>query len=407
MILKTSFCPPARRRSGVWAAVLAALAVACRVAASPYALVGWSAEGVHEFDGTDASVYALGLPGNTIHAQLIANGLLVKSTNGVVVTYEAVADATGSINKSSSGKANFFQYANALLGRSLAPDQGAYGFSMPGPANAPQRMAFDPVANVFSAAGIPVTPVDDQGHTNYLPLMKLTARNAQGVVLATTEVPLPVSDAMDCRVCHASGSPAAARPASGWAWDCDPVRDYKLNILRYHDKARVNWVVYGQSLRDAGYNPEGLEATVVKDGRPVLCLRCHSSNALPGSGVAGMRPLTQLIHTKHSFVNDPVSGAALTSMTNGAACYLCHSQAASLYERGLHRAAVAPGGVAAMQCQSCHGSIGDVGAQGRRGWVDLPNCQSCHTGNAAVNAGLYQTNVFSAPGVFRQPADLE
>ena len=40
---------------------------------------------------------------------------------------------------------------------------------------------------------------------------------------------------MDCRACHASGSGAAAEPGSGWVWNPDPERDYRLNILRLHD----------------------------------------------------------------------------------------------------------------------------------------------------------------------------
>jgi len=30
---------------------------------------------------------------------------------------------------------------------------------------------------------------------------------------------LPVSDKMDCRTCHASGTQDAAKPAAGWVWD--------------------------------------------------------------------------------------------------------------------------------------------------------------------------------------------
>jgi PKD domain/Bacterial Ig domain len=391
---------------GALAALALTLSGTAPALGAAYTLVAWSDAGLHEFDATDASVYALALPGNTIRAQLISSGRLVTSTTGIVVTYQAVADASGSINTTSSGKVNFFQYAASLVGKPLKADQGASGFNMPGPGNTPQAMVFDPASSVFSATGIPITPYDDLGRRNPLPMMRVTASTPQGAVLATTTIPLPVSDGMDCRACHASGSPDVARPAGGWAWDCDPVRDYKLNILRYHDGSKANWNVYTNSLLAAGYNPEGLEATVVKDGRSVSCLACHTSNANPGGGVAGMRPLTQLIHTKHAFVSDPVSGAPITTMTNSASCYLCHAGGDGLYERGLHRASVRADGALTMQCQSCHGAVADVGNPARKGWVDLPNCQACHTGTATANGGLYQTNALTAPNVYRQAVNL-
>ena len=31
-----------------------------------------------------------------------------------------------------------------------------------------------------------------------------------------------------------------------------------------------------------------------------------------------------------------------------------------------------------MQCQSCHGSMSQVGSTNRVGWFMEPNCQSCH-----------------------------
>jgi hypothetical protein len=31
-----------------------------------------------------------------------------------------------------------------------------------------------------------------------------------------------------------------------------------------------------------------------------------------------------------------------------------------------------------MQCQSCHGDMSHVGASGREGWLEQPNCQACH-----------------------------
>src|SRR5579872_1500154 len=122
--------------------------------AATSALLGWSETGLHETDGADVSVYALAPPYSTIHAQLITGGLLVTNPSGITVTYQAVADASGSINTTSSGKGNFYQYAQALFGVALTPDQGLAGYGMPGPANQPQAMTFDPAQSWFSAQGV-------------------------------------------------------------------------------------------------------------------------------------------------------------------------------------------------------------------------------------------------------------
>ena len=384
--------------------ILAALLTSGYAASST--LAGWSEAGMAEADGGDVSVYSLRPPYSTIHAQFISGGKLVTSSNGLTVTYEAVADATGSINTTSQGKGNIYQYAPALFGTPLAPDQGLAGFAMPGPTNRPQTMAFDPEWNRFSATGIPLTPYDDQGRKNYYPMMRLTARDSAGNVLAKTDITLPVTDEMDCRSCHASGSQTAARPFEGWAWDCSPDRDYKLNILRYHDGVRAGTSVYTNALTQAGYNPAGLYATVTQDAKPVLCARCHASNALPGSGEPGMRPLTQLIHTKHAYVSDPELGLALATMNTSTACLSCHAGSETQYLRGVHHHTVNSDGSLALQCQNCHGTISDVGVAGRKGWLDEPACQSCHTGTATSNSGqLRYTNILASVGTVRQPAD--
>jgi cytochrome c5 len=67
-------------------------------------------------------------------------------------------------------------------------------------------------------------------------------------------------------------------------------------------------------------------------------------------------------------------------------------------------AAVAADGSATMQCQSCHGTMSQVGAASRTGWLDEPNCQQCHTGSATQNNGqLRYTSVFDTNGAPRVP----
>jgi hypothetical protein len=119
-----------------------------------------------------------------------------------------------------------------------------------------------------------------------------------------------------------------------------------------------------------------------------------------------MRPLTQLMHTKHAYVSDPRSGEFLTVSTNSTSCLLCHAGPEASVQRGVHHNSIATNGSLAMQCQNCHGSISAVGTAGRQGWADEPKCQSCHTGTAVSNSGALRfTSAFDATGQIRQPAN--
>src|SRR5437868_11233053 len=113
-------------QGNIRAAVLFSLlsVFAGRSVAATNALIGWSETGLHEMDGTDFSVYCLAPPYNTIHAQLVSGGMLVTNPVGFTVTYQATADGNGSLNSTSVGKGNFYQYARQLFGISLSPDQG-------------------------------------------------------------------------------------------------------------------------------------------------------------------------------------------------------------------------------------------------------------------------------------------
>jgi hypothetical protein len=185
-------------------------------AATGYKLIGWNDLGMHCMDGEDFSVFGVLPPANTVVAQLIdPSGKRVKSPSGITVTYQAVADPRGSINTSSYAKTNFWQFAQQLWGAVLAPDVGLKGFAMPGAANQPKPMHWDGTHGWFAAEALPVTPFDDAGKRNAYPMMRLVARNSAGTVLAYADVVVPVSDEMDCRTCHASGSNAYAMPKAG------------------------------------------------------------------------------------------------------------------------------------------------------------------------------------------------
>ncbi|MCC6670451.1 MAG: hypothetical protein IT458_05275 [Planctomycetes bacterium] len=367
---------------------LAAASLALALPPAPgFKLIAWNDLGMHCMDA-DYSVFSILPPFNNLHAQLIdGSGRLVRAAGGFTVTYEAVADPGGSINRSSAGKTNYWSFADVLYGGSKTPDTGLAGHNMPGPQNQPQAMAFAPATATFHAEGIPITPYDDARHKRPYPMMRVVARDANQIERASTQVVLPVSDEMDCSLCHASGSPTPARPAGGWVYEPDHQRDYRLNILRRHDDNHAGTVIYQQALATAGYLAAGLEATVRQAGKPILCAKCHASNALPGTGLPGISALTAAMHASHAVVVDPRNGLRLEDVVNRSACYVCHPGSETRCLRGAMGAAVASNGALAIQCQNCHGSMSKVGNALRTGWLDQPACQACHTGTAVLNNG--------------------
>lgn len=371
-----------------------------------YKVVGRNDLGMHCVDGNDYSVFSILPPYNNLRVHVIdSEGKLVKDPSKVRVTYAAVKDPAGSINTTSTGKTNFWQYAQALFGALLKPDMGLAGQAMPGASNTPQPMKFDPATNEFYAEGIPITPYPDGGGAkNYYPLMRVTVRGTGGTTLANSDIVLPVSDEMDCKLCHASGAASGAMPPGGWVWDANKDKDYKRNILKLHDASRdpARWPGL---LAGVGYKPEGLLVTA-DSGTPVLCAKCHKSNALPGTGHGTIRQLTTVIHAAHANVLDPVTNTPMDAIGNRTSCYRCHPGSETKCLRGAMGNALAADGTALMQCQSCHGNMAAVGAATRQGWLDEPSCENCHTGTALRNSGQIRfTSALTNGGLYREPAD--
>lgn len=368
----------------------------------PPRIIAWNDLGMHCID-PDFSIFSILPPYNTINAQVVLNGQLVQSGQGVTVTYEAVADANGSINSTSIGKTNFWQYVQALFGVSLAPDVGLAGNAMPGLANVPQPSHFDGTWNWFQAEGIPLTPTDDALAKNPYPLMRLVARNASGQQLAETVTTAPNSAELNCNRCHESGGNPAVRPQAGWVYDPNPIRDDRLNILRLHDDRHLGSPQFGALLTQVGYDTNGLYATAMA-GTPIFCARCHGSNALPGSGVPSVTPMTQAMHLTHGGALDEM-GQPLAGTGNRTACYFCHPGTDTKCLRGAMGHAIGSDGKFSMHCQDCHGDFADVGRPGRTGWLDQATCQNCHTGTATQNSGeIRYTSVFDQNGAHRTPA---
>ncbi|MFO1489267.1 MAG: PKD domain-containing protein [Verrucomicrobiota bacterium] len=393
----------------------------CAAAASALAasnqLVGWNNLGMHCMD-SDYSVFSILPPYNTIEAQLIVGGKLVTNGSGYTVTYQAVADPEGSLNSTSRGKGNFHDFVQPIYGPAAQPEFGLTPWPMPGTNNTPQGMLFEATnqpapgvatrVNWFRAEGIPITPYDDAGRKNPYPMMRLIAKNG-ATPIATNDIVLPVSDEMDCRACHASGTQDAARPAAGWVWAANQERDFRLNILKLHDERNFSQHhgLYVEALAARGYNPLGLYRGNVADGKPVLCAMCHSSEALGLPSYGTIPPLTASIHSKHATVMDPVLKLALNDSAHREACYRCHPGSATKCLRGAMGGAIANDGSMSMQCQSCHGSMSQVGSSSRVGWFMEPNCQGCHSGSATANSGqIRYTSVFTdTNGTVRVPAN--
>jgi hypothetical protein len=379
-------------------------------AQSNWTIIGWNNLGMHCMD-SDFTVFSILPPYNTIHAQIINNqGRLVTNAAGIGVTYHAISDLDGSFNASSIGKGNFWENSAALFGISPPPETGLPvpgpdSFHMPGTSNVPQSMMFESGMKWFAAYGIPITPYDDKGKPNQYPMMRLKATNSSGQVLAITDIVLPVSDEMDCKLCHSSGSGPEAEPAGGWLWIADPGKDYRLNILRLHDEKNMTDAKYTSAMAINGFNTNGLFPTVIENKRPILCASCHLSEALPGSGIDGIKPLTEAIHAHHASVVDPRNGMTLNSSANRVACYSCHPGSVTRCLRGAMGKAVAPDGSMMMQCQSCHGGMTMVGSSDRTGWLEEPNCQSCHAGSAINSLGVIRFTDSFTNGTPRTPAD--
>ena len=387
-------------------AALIASVDTCRAGGGRPTLIGWNNLGMHCMDD-DYSVFSILPPFNTVDAQLInSQGKLVTLGTGITVTYEAVADPDGSINRTGVGKSNFWEFAHVAFGATLAPEFGLAGTRMSGPANTPQPLTFNAAFNWFEVLGFPVTPVDDAGRYNPYPMLRLVARDAAGTKLAETKVVTPVSSEMDCRACHASNAGPAARPLAGWQNDPNGKRDFRLNILRLHDEKNLANPDYQAALAANGWPAAGLHHAVTQTGAVILCAKCHASEALGTGGAPGTSPLTRAMHAKHADVVNPANGLPLDHSSNRAACYTCHPGSATRCLRGAMGSAVAPDGTMAMQCQSCHGTMSQVGALNRTGWLDEPNCQNCHTGTATQNSGqIRYTSVFDVNGQPRVPAN--
>lgn len=193
--------------------------------------------------------------------------------------------------------------------------------------------------NFFHVEGVPITPFKDNDLQNEDPYqLALIEVMLNGSKVATTQNVMPVSNEINCLTsgCHSS-----------------------TDDIRHRHSDSEKWP------------------------KPVLCASCHSSNALGAPGKPGVMSLSEAMHTKHK------------DKTND--CYKCHPGPNTECLRGVmsneHN----------MSCTNCHGGMKQVSESihnGRRPWIDEPNCGSCHGAEYAEEQGQLYRNSKGHGGLF-------
>lgn len=282
----------------------------------------------------DYSTFLILPPSNNLGVQVFAKGKDTAQliTSGITLEYEV------NNNTSSADKVNFWKYAKDY-GYDIAPDVGITGNMLKG------TLTLSKDKKYFQVTSIPIVPYNDnQTQRNPYQTVKITVKDSStGKVLAVQDnVVLPVSDEMMCSNCHGT-------------------EDTDKNILKAHDKN------------------EGtkLYADLVQDNRH-SCNECHSDNALNAPGKNGVPSLSLAIHDYHS------SRMGMSKLENQ--CYNCHPGVVTKCSRGVMAAA----GITCSD-SNCHGNMAQVSQtikDGRKPWLEEPDCGTCHGANYAVNTGV-------------------
>jgi hypothetical protein len=278
--------------------------------------------------------------------------------------------------------------------------------------------------NWFEAAGIPMSPFDDDGRQNPFPLVRVEV-SAGNTVLATTDAVLPVSSETSCTNCHASPADfpgarstapadrllAAGLPVTTKA--ADPLRatgsvpeavslEYAadINILRLHDLK--HGASYVEPVADGGgvvHQPNACDPMQGNNGsascllnraleahQPVVCQSCHYTPALdlaqvgPAAGPAGSdaNGRNQLVHETNSRVMHnhhgsftelfPAIPAPVQNPVTGAISNQAQRTAAlenNCYQCHPGKETKCLRGAmfnAGILCSDCHGTMAQIGA---------------------------------------------
>lgn len=288
-----------------------------------HTLLAWADQGMRFY--AQSSQWTLLPPGNLVRAKLIQRDGQPEIVTEAEVSYELEPGFEGE-----------------NLSGTLAVHEGASRFE--------KRLLVRPYKN---------------GEFNPLPVATLTAKTADGEVVATTRTAVPTSDQMGCRNCH------GGEWANGTSGISAATAD---NILAVHD--RINGTNHVERAKKG----------------TILCVECHDDPAQNASGQDETPNLSAAIHGVHAVY---LSGRDAYN-----SCLKCHPQNSL---RGQHDEA-------GLTCTDCHGMIedhaisllkaevdkGKPGAQKlidllvprtvsnkaaikpRTPWVNEPDCLTCH-----------------------------
>ena len=288
-----------------------------------YIVLSWNDLGMH-CANKDFSTLVVLPPYNNIRAQVIKKG--DASTFPQVITQDLKVMYSIPGNTYSVGKTNFWDYANAIFGVTLSPNIGLTGAGLSGSMNT--------MTGYFLVLGVPITPYQDSNLVTEDPFQQalIQVYDMSDNLLASSRPVVPVSNEINCvsSGCHQS----------------------EQAILNSHEL-------------EGGFDP---------NAKPVLCAKCHASNALGTVGNHEAGNFSFRIHTKHQFITD---------------CYKCHPGPNTRCLRDVMFSA-------GNTCTDCHGSMNNVGTTaetGRRPWLDEPSCSQsgCHSDHYAPESGkLYK-----------------
>jgi len=294
-----------------------------------YIVLSWNDLGMHCMNRDHDQISILP-PYNDLDAQVILRGnattLPVLVTQGVTLEYSVPG------NTYSVGKTDFWTYAPALFGVSLAPNVGLTGLGLSG--------VFTLHGTRYEAVGIPVTPFTDAAPTVEDPYQQalVIVRDGNGMELARSNPVIPVSTEVNCvsSGCHSSIT----------------------SILRNHDD-------------EGGFNA---------NNTPILCASCHGSPPLTGVGQGSAGYFSRRIHEKHSFLDNQLPGID--------GCQKCHPGPVTQCLRGTMATDFG------LVCQNCHGTMDQMKnsiENGRIPWLQEPACRTCHTAQYGEPVGqLYR-----------------
>ena len=300
-----------------------------------YIVLAWNDLGMHCAQD-DYSYFLILPPFNTLHVQVVKRGGGVV-TDGISVKYAFPKKTNSALHT------NFWDFA-PKYGWNVAPNVGITGTTLSG------DMQLDGNGLGFVAAGIPITPYDDDGTWDpYGQAVITVVDSATGTVLQTASVVAPVSTEMNCSNCHG-------------------VDNTFLNILQAHDKRSGTTLVADQAA-----------------GTVHMCAECHADNALGLPGKAGVKNLSLAMHGWHK---DKMNVSADPNLPT---CYNCHPGPRTKCFRGQMAHAE-------QTCEKCHGDLQTMtsGLQaGRQPWLEEPRCADCHGSQYAENdKTLYRNSVF-------------